>query len=194
MKRITPAFLALSFLLCGCSNAENSTETNQLPSGVHINVDSTIYYDTVSDFLDSDFCKAMQEEGFTTYLLSYDETRYEFSRMSSDAKFYVFHFLDTQTDSGISITIMYDSFYEEVSDFGVNAADTSGDIITTAEKDGQTYDVYISKVPYTPEDQYNIGYIPFPDYNVYISSNRATPEEVLEDFQAFTLVPAESIG
>lgn len=190
MKRYLCLLLALSVLLCGCGKEVSAPDSSSV-SGIQACVDNTVYYTTVSEFLESDFCDTMKEKGFTPYLLSYDESRYEFSRMSSDADFYEFHLMDTETDSSIIITITYDSYFETAEDFAVNKTTTDGDIITTVEKDGQTYDVYISKMPYTPDTCYSIGYIPFPDYKLSLHSNRATPEAVLEDFQAFTLITQE---
>lgn len=213
MKKLS-YMLLFTLLLCGCGQeetadkvemtaAEETTEaakleeTTQTPEEtkatleLHISADTVVKYDTVSQFLDSDFCEKMQGEGFATYLLSYDEERYEFRSISSDASFYEYRLVDTETEESVSVTISYDTYEENVEQFADNKLSTEGDVITTAEKDGVTYDVYLSKLPFEESTKYSLSYIPFENYTVYISSHRPTTEEVLEDFQAFDLITLE---
>ncbi len=208
MKKMI-AVLTLSVLFCGCTKVPQDTSTAQINDNLqlvknnersdnqmqmddlHFNMISDIDYSTVESFLDSDYCRELQEKGFTVYLPTYDEERYDFMKIVSTNCSYKVRIKDTQTDTAIDICIGYDSFFEKPEDFAANAISTEGDFSTTAEKFGQTYDVYLMKTPYMPETEYTLGYLPFEGYDVYISSHRSTPEEVLEDFRAFDLVPAD---
>lgn len=182
MKRFSFILLP-SLLLCGCS--QQSEET------VHIDEDLTITYSDVDEFLASDFCDTMKEDGFTVYLPSFDTEKYTISRIISSNELYWFVLKNTENDQGIIYQISYDCYEQTVDQLSDNKMDKSGDIITTAEKNGITYDVYLSKTLYVDWDEYNLIYLPFEDYSVYIGSDSPTPEAALSYIHDFDLVPAE---
>ncbi len=202
MKKKLTFLLVPLFLLCsGCSDvqgsapaakeskAESVTETDASPA--HYNVSTSETYTTMEAFLASEFCQNMKEEGDTLYMPDYDEARFTFEAVSTAGSCHELELTDTETNSSVIISINHNAYHEKVSDFAINKITTAGDIVTTAEKDGTTYDVYIHKDAYAETDRYSLSYIPFPGYSVYILSERSTPEAVLEDFQAFTLITQE---
>lgn len=202
MKKKLTFLLVPLFLLCsGCSDAQGSapavkeskaesvTETDAPRAEYNVSTRET--YTTMEAFLASEFCQNMKEEGDTLYMPDYDEARFTFEAVSTAGSCYELELTDTETDSSVIISINHNAYQEAVSDFATNKITTEGDIITTAEKDGTTYDVYLHKDGFIETDQYSLSYIPFPGYTVYIISDRATPEAVLEDFQAFTLITQE---
>ncbi len=199
--KLTFLIIPIFLLCCGCSNAKGSapavkeshTEsmTESSAPDADYNVSTLVTYSTAEEFFASEFCQNMKDEGYTLYMPDYDEARFTLEAIASTASVHELEFTDTETDSSVIISINHNAHQEEVSDFAVNKVVIDGDITTTAEKDGTTYDVYIHKDPYIETDRYSLSYIPFPGYSVYILSDRATPEEALEDFQAFTLITQE---
>ncbi len=188
-------------LLTGCGAAEETLvkkEMNMQSAASDSEQDkivcalpeTTIYYDSEAAFLASDFCAEMQQKGYTPYLLSYDEERYEFCQMWSDASFYVYSLIDKTEDEGVTYTISYETYERTATELNQNKADKSGDSIVTVEKDGMSYDVYISKSPYIDYDRYSIQYLPFMEYKVSIHAGATTPEAALAYIHEFDLVPA----
>ncbi len=197
--------LILAFCCCGCSetpsfpeaSAQKELETQApvdlgLAGGTYcVDLDTTVYYDSVSEFLDSEFCENMKESGFAPYLLSYDESRYELRRMRSDGKFYDFQLKDTVNDLSITCSIKYSGTYHEIEDLYENTVQAIEPTITAVDKDGVTYDVAVQQVPFDPEIKYNITYIPMDGYTLYIGTDSPTPEEAIAYIHEFDLVAAE---
>ncbi len=196
--------LILALCCCGCSetssfpeaSAQKELETQApvdlgLAGGSYcVDLDTTVYYDSVSEFLDSEFCMNMKESGFAPYLLSYDESRYEFYGMRADGKFYDFQLKDTESGLSITCSVSYSETYHEIEDLYENTVHAIDPTITAVEKDGVTYDVAVHQVPFEPEIQYNITYIPMDGYTLYIGTDSPTPEEAIAYIHEFDLVPA----
>ncbi|MBE6826090.1 MAG: hypothetical protein E7511_04305 [Ruminococcus sp.] len=182
--------LVLPMMLCGCS-AEAAVESKSTEPVMHVNIDDTIPYQDVPAFLASDFCKEMRESGYTVYVPEFDAEKYDFVKVESHRSFYNFFFDEKGTSKRINYQITYNTFEKTVEEFTGNVLDTSGDIFTTVEKDGVEYDVYIPKTPYMTETEYNLQYIPFEKYHVYILCKTSTPEEALAYIHDFDLVPVE---
>ncbi len=151
----------------------------------------TVEYDTVDEFLASDFCKKMKEDGFTPYVLAYDEERFELKGMHSDASFYVFGFHDKEKDQGVSCTIMYNTYMTDIEQMMDNIRVPVEHVFTTVEKDGVSYEVYAGDAPFDEWVLYNMGYLPFEKWQMSIKSDSPTPEEAIAYIHEFDLVPAE---
>ncbi len=205
--------LALTMLLCGCGSQQvppeetvltttqpeeivetQDTETTPLETVLEVDLNTTTKYGSFEGFLRSDFCKKMQQDGFTVYALSYDEERFTGKGVTSDACFYMMGIRDALTEKGVICSITYNSYVKTAEELSRNAWDTSGDSIVTVEKDGVNYDVYISKTPYVDYDEYSIAYIPFEGYILDIHPRASTPEEALAYIHEFDLVPVTAEG
>ena len=197
MKKLICA-LTLTVMLCGCGNSESTSvsEKNMVSDAVVVegcsgDEDRRITYDSLDEFRGSTFYRTMKESGYTPYMLQYDEERYTFERIVSDAKFYEYYLLDNIAEKVVCYEIQYDSYKVNVEQFGENAP-TERNIKTTAERDGQVYDVYLSTSAYTDEVNYYLNYLPFEHYEVSFSvGNNSTADEILAYFNEFTLVPDE---
>ena len=204
--------LALTMLLCGCVSQQvppeetvltttqpeeivetQDTETTPLETVLEVDLKTGMQYGDFKGFLRSDFYKKMQQDGFTTYALSYDKDRFVERGMSSDACFYTMGFDDKNKPDGWGVvcTITYNAYEKTAEELAGNKWDTSGDSIVTVEKDGVNYDVYISKTPLVDYDEYSIAYIPFEGYTLDIHASASTPEEALAYIHEFDLVPVE---
>lgn len=152
---------------------------------------SDISYSTVNEFKGSTFCSTMKSDGYTPYLLEYDEERYSLVRLSSEKTWYTYNLYDNIEKKNISYTIMYDSYVEKIEDFAEYSGGTSEDIITKAQRNGTEYDVYLSKTPYIEDTNYGLLYIPAEGCEACIYAYNSTSDEILEYFDDFELV-AES--
>ena len=204
--------LALTMLLCGCGSQQvppeetvltttrpeeivetQDTEATTLETVLEVDLNTTTQYGSFEGFLRSDFCKKMQQDGFTTYALSYNKERFVDRGVTSDACFYMMGLEDRNNPDrwNVICTITYDSYVKTAEELAGNKWDTSGDSIVTVEKDGVNYDVYISKTPLVDYDEYSIAYIPFEGYTLDIHASASTPEEALAYIHEFDLVPVE---
>lgn len=194
MKKLLVLLMCMSLFLCGCSALTDggSSAVKETFPEYYADEETRVRYENESEFLDSDFCDEMKQNGYTIYQLSYDEERYELLGMLSDRNLYKYQLTDKETGAEVDYSICYNVGYlEHPSDAFANADDTSKDVSTTVEKDGQGYDVYISRTPYVEEDEYGIVYLPFEDYKVSIYADAPTPEDALAYIHDFDLVPAE---
>ncbi len=160
----------------------------------HGEVSNVAYYDMVSAFLASSFCGKMREEGFTTYLLAYDDERFELMGMWSDANFYVYNLWDTVTNESLHCTISYNTYMTEIGQMDDNLRVPIDQVFTTAEKDGVTYDVYVASGAFEETPCYSVSYLPMEKYALSIRTSESTPEEALNYFHAFNLVPMEGVA
>ncbi|MBE6826091.1 MAG: hypothetical protein E7511_04310 [Ruminococcus sp.] len=207
--------LALTMLLCGCGSQQvppeetvltttqpeeivetKNTESTPLETVLEVDLNTTTQYGSFEGFLRSDFCKKMQQDGFTTYALSYDKERFVERGMMSDASFYTMGFNDKNNPEGRGVvcTITYNAYEKTAEELAGNKWDTSGDSIVTVEKDGVKYDVYVSKTILVDYDEYSIIYIPFEGYTLSIRASASTPEEALAYIHEFDLVPVTAEG
>lgn len=193
MKKIFAVLMCMSLFLCGCGTQENEITPTEQGSTEKIfdNEVRTIEYQTIPEFLESEFCQTMQSEGFAVYLPSYDAAQYELRRITSDAAFYEFSFIETATEKGVVYSVLYNTHFRSADEFAELYPDTADEnILTSVEKDGVSQDVYIVKTPYTEDASYNLSYLPMEGYEVYIGSNSATPEDALTYIHDFDLEPA----
>ncbi len=195
MKKIKYIGAALTLLLCGCgASAENGIEstTEKVWPEYYVEVYNGKDYGSESKFFSSDFVGQMRDEGYTPYRLSYDTERFEFYRIQSDATFYEYRLKDKANGNDVTCTVAYHVEYlKHPSDAFANADLTDQDVVTTVEKDGASYEVYISKKPFVDYEAYNIVYLPFEGYKVSIYADASTPEEALAYIHEFDLVPVE---
>ena len=204
MKKTLLFAIILSAVLFGCgkdcnessTNTNNSSETsNQQETEasdveeVHIDESDMEYFENLDEFKRSDFYANLVSSGITPYLLQYDEERYELQMIYAEHEFYTFMFNDNVSDHYVRYTIDCDTYMKDVSEFGVNAIAVDS-IITTAERNGKKYDVYVRSSTLTDERNYSLSYLPFDRYGASISiGNAQTPDEILEYFDDFELVP-----
>ncbi len=177
--------LPLCMLLCGC-DAKEASEPE-----FHANIDDTEYFVTVQDFLESDFCKEMQEDGFVTYLPTYDTEKYTLSMVRAVRKAYTFVLKEDDKSGATTIQIRYDAYQKTVDELAGNKLDRTGDSYAAVEKDGRSYELYISKTPNVSHNEYNIMCIPFEKYKLYIGTRADTPEGAIAAFHEFDLVPED---
>lgn len=197
--------LMITSMLFGCSSAdvdngsvteenkietiENITETNDEVK-MYVDEDTVIVYETLEEFRNSEFYSKMKAEGHTPYLLEFDEERYEFKNIRADNSGYDFYLYDNQTSKNVCISTIYNSGIETMSELQ-NTFGNVDDIITTAERNEQHYDVLLSKIPYVEYEEYSLLYLHADEYMVSINVDNATSDEILEYFDDFELV-AES--
>lgn len=209
MKKTLLISMIMSALLCGCGNAHKEPSTNSNNSSeasisetsnqqktevpddeeVHIDESDMEFFESLDEFKKTEFYNKMKEEGFTPYLLEYDEERYSFCSIVTARNYYEYILYDELNEKNVYCAVHYDTYMKDVSEFGVNAIAVDS-IITTAERNGKKYDVYISSSILTDERNYLICYLPFDKYKSIISADGAeTPDEILEYFDDFELVP-----
>lgn len=200
MKRMLALLMCMPLMLCGCSTQENEiTPTEQVSTTsaqtekVYLNEVRTIEYQTIHEFLESEFCQTMQSEGFAVYLPSYDAAQYELRRITSDAAFYEFSFVETATGKYVVYGVLYRTCFKSADEFAQLYPDTADEnILTSVEKDSVLQDAYIVKTQLTEDSCcYNLSYLPMEGYEVYIGSNSSTPEDALAYIHDFDLVPAD---
>lgn len=197
MKKLIYA-LTLTVMLCGCGNSESTSvsEKNMVSDAVVVEgcsgeEDRRITYDSLDEFRGSTFYRTMKESGYTPYMLQYDEERYTFERMVSDAGFYIFCLKDSLTDKAVQCTITYDTYVTEMSQLQ-EIFPYEKNILTTVERDGEVYDVYLVTSPYDEVENYSLSYLPYMGYEVSIRvGNNSSADEILAYFNEFTLVPDE---
>lgn len=156
-----------------------------------VEVDTTVDYSGIPEFLDSAFKQKLDEEGKTLYLPIWNAERFELVNLYTSHESCVFTFKDTGTGEVGYYQVTYDAYQQSVEDFAEGKQDTANDQIVTAENDRASYDVYLSAVPYQENEQYNLFYLPYENVMVYIGTERSTTEEILADFESFDLVPAD---
>lgn len=195
MKKMLVLLMCMSLLLCGCSeftDGGGSSAVKETFPEYYADEETRIRYGSESEFLTSDFCDRMKRDGYTVYLLSCNEEQYEFQEIVSDGSFYKYILADKETGAELECSLSYHVEYlKHPSDAFANADDTSKDSLTTVEKDGREYDVYISRTPYVEEDEYGIVYLPFDGYKMSIYAGASTPEDALAYIHDFDLVPAD---
>ncbi|MBR4101105.1 MAG: hypothetical protein IKK51_04415 [Oscillospiraceae bacterium] len=177
--------MPLCLLLCGCG-AKETPEPE-----FHVDIDDTQYFETVPDFLASEFCKEMQEDGFVTYLPAYDAEKYTLSMVNAVRKAYTFVLKEDEKSGATTIQIRYDSYEKTVDELAGNKLDRSGDSYAAVEKDGRSYELYVSKTPYVSHNEYNIMCIPFEKYKLYIGAKADSPQGAIDAFQEFDLLPSD---
>ncbi len=210
MKRLSIILTCVSILFCGCSQqSENSVpdetneqqseqvleaateETSETEPEFYVDANTTVFYKSEDEFFSSEFCQTMKEDGFTPLKLSYDTEQYDFFNIRSDAKFYNYNLNDSETGEPLSITITYDTYRTDVSEFGDNVRIPMETTITAVSKNDVDQEVYIYKKPYQDETEYTLCCIPMEGYELTISSGCSTIDEVTALFQQLDLVPAE---
>lgn len=150
----------------------------------HVDEKTTIDYKDIPAFLESDFCKEMQKEGKKVYLPTWDAEKFGLVNVYTSNETSVFTFKDAQTGKVGYYEICYDDDRKSVEDF-------AKDQIIKAEKDGTSYDVCLSALPYQENTEYNLYYVPYENVMVYIGTARSKTEEILADFDQFDLVSAD---
>lgn len=197
MKKLICA-LILTAMLCGCGNSESAsisdeslvTENNVI-QGCDGDEDISATYNTLRDFRVSTFYSNIIKSGCTPYVLEYDEERYTFEKIISNAGFYMFILNDNVTDKEIHCTITYDTYVKNISQLQ-EIFPYENNILTTAERDGEVYDVYLITSQYDEIENYSLSYLPYAGYEVSISAgDDSTADEILSYFNEFTLVPDE---
>lgn len=156
-----------------------------------VEVDTTVDYSGIPEFLGSAFKQKLDEEGKTIYLPVWDAERFELVNLYTSHESCVFTFKDTGTGEVGYYQVTYDAYQQSVEEFAEGKPDTANDQIVTAENERASYDVYLSAVPYQENEQYNLFYLPYENVMVYIGTERSTTEEILADFESFDLVPAD---
>ncbi len=192
---IIPFFLLFLLTSCGTQIEESTAAVPETTSNVLcVFPDDMIDYASEAEFFSSDFCKWLQDEGFTPYVLEYDKERFEFWEISSDANFYKYVFLDKATNRNVVCNIDFFTNSDVTVDyFFTNKSDheKAEDVITTFVKDGKTYDVYASKSYYAAGSKFSALYLPFENSSFYVSAEASTSEEAINYLQCFDLVPLE---
>ncbi len=195
MKKRTYLFaLILVFCCCGCSrNAETETKETTEPTGfkMYVNADTSERYDDVSGFLASEFCASVEKQGFTVYLPSYDTEKYTLEQIRVTGNVYTFYLYEASTEKRLSYGITYDAPFKSETERQAYYQETEHDVITSVDKNGTAQEVYVHKMPFTVTDVYNLSYLPFDGYDVYINSDSPTPDEAIAYIHEFDLVPAE---
>ena len=201
MKKLICTFM-ITTMLFGCSSAdtENSsiTEENKIETKesitetkdeekMYVDEDTVIIYETQEEFRNSDFYNKIKNEGFTPYLLEFDEERYEFNNIRADKSWYDFYLYDIQTSKNVCISTIYNSGIEAMSELQETFGNED-DIVTTAEINGQTHDVLLSQRPYVDYVEYSLFYLLEEEYLISINVDNATSDEILEYFDDFELV------
>lgn len=207
MKKLIVLILT-AMLLCGCAEgkSENSkAEPVTFDAGSYekeedsIDSVTSMVYDSINAFKASEFISNMKSEGYTPYYLDYDQERYTFNSIIVDGSFYNYRLYDNVEKKGLDYTISYASTYETVDDLAKSANYYDKNIITTAQRNGVTYDVYLSTSPYNfvpdnpePVLDYWLLYIPFPEYqaSIFVDGDTTT-DEILSYFDDFELVAEE---
>ncbi len=201
----------IAVMLCGCgaatkkedkttSKATEISESQEMSLSDEMIVedmvdeDTKLWYDTDEEFLSSVFCADMRQDGYVPCLLSYDKEHYELDKISSSAHTYVFYLLDKTLNVGVHYSISYDVYERTASELCANKTQKDEDSIVSVDKDGVSYDVYISKTPYIDYDQYGILFLPSDGYKVSIYADASTPEEALAYIYEFDLVPVTEEG
>jgi len=194
--------LMITTMLFGCSSAdtENSsiTEENKIETKesitetkdeekMYVDEDTVIIYETQEEFRNSDFYNKIKNEGFTPYLLEFDEERYEFNNIRADKSWYDFYLYDIQTSKNVCISTIYNSGIKTMSELQETFGNED-DIVTTAEINGQTHDVLLSQRPYVDYVEYSLFYLLEEEYLISINVDNATSDEILEYFDDFELV------
>lgn len=207
MKKFLCLLLVLS-ALCSCGSIEEpqSAEINEAiteiqesseisPHGVDcIDVITTFTCYSVEEFAETDYCKNMIASGFDFRVLSYDEEKYTFTSISSDTigNWYDFHLIENETDRMIGYTFRFDENYENADDFGKNVYIEKADMVTTAQRGEETYEVYLINTVMEGEDNYHLFYIPEEGcYDSMRVSGSASPEVILHYFSEFDIVTYE---
>lgn len=157
----------------------------------HVDEKTTIDYKDIPAFLESDFCKEMQKEGKKVYLPTWDAEKFGLVNVYTSHETSVFTFKDAQTGKVGHYQISYDDYRKSVEDFVKDKPEAAKDQIIKAEKDGVSYDVYLSALPYQENTEYNLYYIPHENVRVYIGTARSKTEEILADFDQFDLVSSD---
>ncbi len=168
---------------CGCGE--------KTVSELHVDEKTTTDYKDIPAFLESGFCKEMQKEGGKLYLPTWDEEKFKLVNVYTSNKTSVFTFKDAQTGKVGYYEICYDDHRKSVEDFAEGKPDSAKDQIVKVEKDGTSYDVYLSATPYQENAEYNLYYLPYENVRVYIGTARSETEKILADFEQFDLVPAD---
>lgn len=154
---------------------------------VCIDENNQINYSSVDAFLDSDFYLYITEEGYPPYLLEWDETKYEFSKMWSDSGFYTYVLREIETNKSIMYQITVDYYIEDFETLYEKSRNGT-EIITTAEMGGKTYDIMLKTSSYDSIQNYHLTYLPEKRYRASLSvGTETTQEEILEYFNDFTL-------
>ena len=146
---------------------------------------------SVEEFAETDYCKNMIASGFDFRVLSYDEEKYTLTSISSDtiSTWYDFHLIENETGRMIGYTFRFDENYENADDFGKNVYIEKADMVTTAERGEETYEVYLINTVMEGEDNYHLFYIPEEGcYDSMRVSGSASPEVILQYFSEFELV------
>lgn len=209
MKKTLLFAIILSAVLFGCGKDYNEPSTNTNNSSeasiseiskqqeteaseveeVHIDEGDMEFFESLDEFKKTEFYNKMKEEGFTPYLLEYDEERYTFCSIVTARNYYEYILYDELNKKNVYCAVHYDTYKTSVDQFGANAISVDS-MTTTAERNGKKYDVYISSSTLTDERDYLLCYLPFDKYESIISTNHAeTPDEILEYFDDFELVP-----
>lgn len=192
MKKLICTLLITSMLF-GCGNAEGNSISDIEPTTERkavVDYDSTQQFDTIDEFLSSEFCNGLREKDINIYTLSYDEERYEFNKITADGTFYEYRFHDNENNKHIIFSVSYD-VRKTTMGYVRSLFDNDKNISTTAENSSGTYEVYLADSPLDSKDNYGLMYLPFEKYMVSIYANDSTSDEILEYFDDFEIV-AES--
>lgn len=207
MKKLICMLMITSMLFgCGVVETENSpvieettlivepptikTERNaESDDGVVALIDeeTSSKYGTIEAFKNSEFYNQIKTDGFTPYLLEYDEERYTFQKMNTDAKWYSYVLYDKVADKNITYTLKYDRYIDNIEDLSENNL-SDRNFASTAERNGVTYEVYLSTSAYKETDNFFLHYVPVEGYIASMNAEQATSDEILEYFDDFELV------
>lgn len=196
MKKLICA-LTLTVMLCGCGSTDvnspdNSDSTQETTEVEYIDEYETMTtYTSLEEFKGSSFYKGLKEQGINTYTLDYDQERYTLSRIDADASFYEYNLYDNTEQRGVNYTICYSP---GTTSFGTlwSTFYNEKNIRTTAENNGEVYEVCLNAIPYVDYEDYGLIYLPFEGYRVSIyADGQTSADEILAYFNEFTLVPDE---
>ena len=205
MKKLLFIF-TITAMLCGCGDVKESAESSEVSlyeavteeenevsdENVYIDEDRTIFYDTLDEFRSSEFYSAMKSEGVTPYVLSYDEERYSMGMITSDPGVYKYVLYDNLEQQDVRYSVSFTSNIADMNELQETFS-YAKNILTTAENNGITYEVYLTTPPYQEEECYGLIYLPFENCKASIhTGNDTTTDEILSYFDDFVLVPDES--
>lgn len=197
-KRLLLSILTLCFLAgCGQTESQNSnieqvqTTTDPEDEVICELIDEFETFSTETEFFNSAACERLKGSGIEIYKLQYDTERYSLSQINTNVSFYTYCMYDNVNNTAVNVEILFDPTISSVTEL-LTIFDNESGFVTTAEKDGVKYDIYLSSPRYNEELNYSMIYMPFANYSVsiHVKKNQTT-DEILEYFDDFELVEVQ---
>lgn len=147
-----------------------------------------VSFTTKEVFMQSPQYSKMQEEAEEVYLPAYDTERYSLTKIFFRDGSYEYYLYDNTEKQNVSVSVVYNTYISDIGDFE-GMLNNEKNIMTEAELNGKTYDVYLATSAYGNIENYGLIYLPFEGYHVTIyAGDDSTADEILEYFDDFELV------